>query len=70
MNSKYNIDDIIYEARIGVAKDFAQKFYASTLDSADSNEKNDTNSSKSLAEILLDRKKILDGYINVAKKYI
>lgn len=67
MNSKYNIDDIIYEARIGVAKDFAQKFYASSLDDG---KKENENSTKSLAEILLDRKKILEGDLEIAKKYI
>ena len=64
MDNKYNIDDIIYEARVGNANKFAKEFY-----NASNSTSSDENHTKALAEILHDRKQILRCNLEVAKKY-
>ena len=54
-----NIDNIIYTARINIAKKFSENF-----------KKNNRENIKALAKLLHDREQILNGNVDIAKKYI
>ena len=54
-----NIDNIIYTARINIAKKFSENF-----------KRNNRENIKLLAKLLHDREQILNGNLDVAKKYI
>ena len=58
MNNE-NIDNVIYTARINIAKKFSENF-----------KKNNKENIKELAKLLHDREQILNGNVDVAKKYI
>ena len=59
MRNNENIDAIIYTARINIAKKFSENF-----------KRNNRKNIKELAKLLHDREQILNGNIDVAKKYI
>lgn len=59
MMNNENIDNIIYTARINIAKKFSESFKG-----------NNRENIKELAKLLYDREQILDGNVAVAKKYI
>lgn len=54
-----NIDNIIYTARINIAKKFSENFKT-----------NNRENIKALAKLLHDREQILNGNVDIAKKYI
>ena len=54
-----NIDNIIYTARINIAKKFSENF-----------KRNNRENIKALAKLLHDREQILNGNVDIAKKYI
>ena len=54
-----NIDKIIYTARVNIAKKFSENFKI-----------NNRENIKVLAKLLHDREQILNGNVDVAKKYI
>ena len=54
-----NIDKIIYTARINIAKKFSENY-----------KRNNRENIKKLATLLHDREQILNGNIDVAKKYL
>ena len=54
-----NIDNIIYTARINIAKKFSENFKRDNRDNI-----------KDLTKLLYDREQILNGNVDVAKKYI
>ena len=58
MNNE-NIDNIIYTARINIAKKFSENF-----------KRNNRENIKELTKLLYDREQILNGNVEVAKKYI
>jgi len=55
----YDIDNIIYLARINIAKKFSQKFKGNSKENI-----------KELTKLIYDREQILSGNIDIAKKYI
>lgn len=58
MNNE-NIDNTIYTARINIAKKFSENF-----------KRNNRKNIKELSKLLCDREQILNGNLDVAKKYI
>ena len=58
MNNE-NIDNTIYIARINIAKKFSENF-----------KRNNRKNIKELSKLLCDREQILNGNLDVAKKYI